>query len=378
MKWNWEKDNWPEFSYKPEAVQEYESQFLHRAGVMYGSLKHIQEDDREMLKVDLISDEAYKTSEIEGEILNRDSIQSSIKKHFGLKTENIKISPAEHGVAEMMVDLYKNYHKPLSHEQLFEWHRMITNGRRDLIDIGRYRTHNEPMQIVSDTLHNPKVHFEAPPSNQVSGEMNKFIKWFNRTETGKNELSALIRAGIAHLYFESIHPFEDGNGRIGRAISEKALSQYLGYPNLIAIARQIERQRKEYYSALQSNSNELEITNWLVYFAETVLTAQLYTQSMIDFLIEKGKFFKQYEKQLNERQEKVVKRMFREGISGFKGGLSAQNYISITGTTRATATRDLQDLVEKGALNKKGERRHTRYYLNIDHESVHPDYAYDS
>lgn len=373
MKWNWQQDDWPNFSYDPGAIQDYESQFLHRAGVMYGSFKHVHGDDRQKLEIQLISDEAYKTSEIEGDFLNRDSIQSSIKRHFGLKSEDRNISPAEHGIAEMMVDIYRNYAKALSHDQLFEWHKMLTSGRRDLTDLGRYRTHREPMQIVSSTLQNPQVHFEAPPSSRVRAEMDTFIHWFNRTGKGKDgELPALVRSGIAHLYFESIHPFEDGNGRVGRAVSEKVLSQHLGYPNLIALARQMEHKRKDYYAALQAHSFDLEITNWLVYFAESVLSAQLYTQSMIDFLIEKGKFFEQYEKQLNERQKKVVKRMFSEGISGFKGGLSAQNYIRITGVSRATSTRDLQDLVEKGAFTKRGERRYTRYYLNIDHESVRP------
>ncbi|NBB88566.1 MAG: DUF4172 domain-containing protein [Bacteroidetes bacterium] len=372
MKWNWQQENWPEFSYNPSVILEYESQFLQRAGVMVGSVKHLQDEDREELKIQLISDEALKTSEIEGEMLDRDSIQSSIKRQFGLQTANKKVSPAEHGIAEMMVSLHKNYEKPLTHEQLFEWHKMLTNGRRDLVDIGQYRTHKEPMQIVSNTLRQPKVHFEAPPSDRVRNEMDTFIHWFNRTKKGmRQQLTPLIRAGIAHLYFESIHPFEDGNGRIGRALSEKVLSQNMGYPVLIALAHEMEEKRKEYYAALQSNSFELEITNWLVYFAEIVLSAQKTTQSMIDFLIKKGKFFAKYEKQLNQRQKKVAKRIFSEGILGFKGRLSAKNYISITGASRATATRDLQDLVGKGALTKKGERRYTRYYLNIDHQSAH-------
>jgi Fic family protein len=340
---------------------------------MYGSFKHVQSEDRDQLSVQLLSDEAYKTSEIEGELLNRESIQSSIQRHFGLKTEDQKVSLAEQGVAEVMVDIYKTFDAPLTHSQLFDWHNRLTKGRRDLMDRGRYRTHSEPMQIVSNTLYNPKVHFEAPPSNKVREEMKAFIHWFNWTAKGcPGELSALVRSGIAHLYFESIHPFEDGNGRIGRAIAEKALSQHLGYPTLIALARQMEQNRKEYYAALQSNSFDLEITNWLVFFSESVLSAQRYTQSMIDFLIEKGKFYERFEEKLNMRQKKVIKRMFSEGIEGFKGGLSAKNYMSITGVSRATTTRDLQALWEIGAFRRQGELRYTRYYLNIDHDSAKP------
>lgn len=176
--------------------------------------------------------------------------------------------------------------------------------------------------------------------------------------------------GIAHFYFESIHPFEDGNGRIGRAISEKALSQGLKRPTLIALAQSIERSKKAYYAALQIGNRGLDIQDWLEYFCQTVLVAQDYTQSTIDFLIEKSKFYDRYSNKLNERQAKVIARMFAEGIDGFKGGLSAENYITISGAARATATRDLQSLVEIGALTKTGERKYTRYYLNIDHESV--------
>lgn len=367
MLWNWKNANWPEFSYSAKKLQDYEKEFLHKAGMLSGSLKHVNVEDQDTLKVNLISDEAFKTSEIEGEILNRDSLQSSIRRHFGLKTDNRRIPPAEHGISEMMVDLYKNYQTPLTHDQLFNWHRMLTNGRRDLLDIGAFRTHDDPMQVISGAINNPTVHYEAPPSQNIPDEMEAFVSWFNEEST---KLEPLTRAGIAHLYFESIHPFEDGNGRIGRAISEKALSQSLRRPTLIAISYTIENKKKAYYSALQRNSVGLEITDWLVYFSEMVLEAQDHTQSMIDFLIEKGKYYIRFEKQFNERQMKVVERIFREGINGFKGGMSADNYITITDTTSSTATRDLQKMVEIGAFKRTGQRKGTRYYLNIDHSST--------
>jgi Fic family protein len=142
-----------------------------------------------------------------------------------LITDNRKISAAEQGIAEVMVDLYRGFESLLSHTMLFEWHKMLTNGRRDLKDIGQYRTHSVPMQIVSSAIYAPKVHFEAPPSSHMMLEMEQFIAWFNNTAPkGKTPLPVLLRAGIAHLYFVSIHPFEDGNGRIGRAIAKKALA----------------------------------------------------------------------------------------------------------------------------------------------------------
>ncbi|KYG81682.1 Fic family protein [Roseivirga ehrenbergii] len=361
MQWNWQQKDWPNFVYNEEQFSSDENRFLHNAGLLLGSMKHISVDDQEILKVDLIMNEALKTSEIEGEVLNRDSLQSSIRKHFGLKTDQRRILPAEQGISEMMVDLYSNYKKPLDHEQLFAWHEMLTRGRRDLLDIGQYRTHDDPMQIVSGSINQPKVHFEAPPSDRVKQEMDAFIEWFN---TAKIE-NVLIRSGIAHLYFESIHPFEDGNGRIGRALSEKVLSQHLEHTTLIAISQIIQSDKKSYYEALHANSFKLDINKWLKYFCKMVLEAQDYTQRMIDFLIQKGTFYHRFDVDLNERQSKVIDRMFREGIEGFKGGLSAENYIRITGTTSSTATRDLQKLVELGALLRKGERKSTRYFLNL-------------
>jgi len=367
MIWNWQRKNWPEFTYSKEDFSEYERRFLDKAGIMHGSMQHLDAQDQETLKIDLISDEALKTSEIEGEILNRDSLQSSIRKHFGLKTDNRKVEPAEQGIAEMMVNLYQNYQSPLGDQLLFGWHEMLTNGRRDLTDIGRYRTHEDAMQIISGEIANPKIHFEAPPSTKINTEMKRFIEWFNQTRrVGKLELPALLRSGVAHLYFESIHPFEDGNGRIGRAISEKSLSQSLGRPTLIAISYTIEKSKNNYYSALERNNSDLEINDWINYFCEMVLEAQDYTQSTINFLIEKGKFYRRFQSKLNERQGKVVERIFREGIDGFKGGLSAKNYMTITGAPSTTATRDLTKMAEMGAFNKIGELKSTRYYLNIN------------
>lgn len=364
MNWNWQQKDWPNFRYQANEFSHYERDFQHNAGVMAGSIKHITADDQELLRVSLVSDEALKTSEIEGELLNRDSLQSSVRRQFGLKTDERRISPAEQGISEMLVDLYQHYQSPMTHEQLFAWHRMLTNRRRDLRAIGTYRNHGEPMQIVSGKIYDPTLHYEAPPSSRVFNEMERFITWFN--ETGASQRvrpTTLLRAGIAHLYFESIHPFEDGNGRIGRAISEKALSQSLGRPTLIAIATVIEKKRKNYYAALQAGSRSLEIDKWLHYFCQMVLLAQEYTQQKIDFLINKGKFYQCFANRLNKRQAKVIEHVFREGVERFTGGLSAENYISLTSTSRATTTRDLQDLVAMGALIKTGERKQTRYYL---------------
>lgn len=366
LTWNWQQERWPAFAYEREALAQYETRFLHEAGIVRGAVKHLTEDNKTRLTIDLISDEAITTSEIEGEILNRHSVQSSMRRNFGLETDNRKIPPAEQGIAAMMTDLYRHYDSPLSEQQLFAWHEMLAQGRKDLTCIGIYRTGPNPMQVVSGPIGNPKVHFEAPPANTMKTEMSRFLSWFNHTAPSEPQpLPALTRTGIAHLYFVSIHPFEDGNGRIGRALSEKSLSQCLGHPTLIALSHTLSKNRSAYYKALEENNKELEITAWLLYFAQTILDAQRYTQRFIDFLIEKTKLYDRLRGRLNPRQEKVLARMFREGLEGFKGGLSADNYLKITDTSRATATRDLQDLVEKGALRKTGELKHTRYWLSI-------------
>ncbi|TIS91875.1 Fic family protein [Mesorhizobium sp.] len=365
MKWNWQQADWPNFAYDRQELEPLEREFLLRSGEFLGVFRHVSPDDRDQIRIDLISEEALKTSAIEGEYLNRDSIQSSLRQQLGLGGAARHIPPAERGIAEMMADVYLHFAELLTHRTLFAWHKMVMAGQR-IESIGRYREHAEPMQIVSDRLDKPKVHFEAPPSAHVKPEMDAFIAWFNDTSPkGNSPLPALTRAGIAHLYFETIHPFEDGNGRIGRALSEKALTQNLGEPSLIALAYTIERHRKTYYRMLEVGSRNNTITDWLVYFAGTVLDAQRITLARIEFSVAKAKFYGRFRGQLNDRQEKVIACMFREGIDGFKGGLSAENYITITRTSRATATRDLQDLVAKGALTRTGERRHTRYALNI-------------
>lgn len=366
MRWNWEQQEWPEFSYDSTAMGPLERQFLLRSGEFIGACKHISDADKDRLKIELISDEAVKTSEIEGELLNRDSVQSSIIHQFGLGPDKPRILPAERGIAEMMVDLYRTFAAPLTDKMLFRWHKMLLSGSREIRVIGGYRKHSDPMQVVSGPLHKRKVHFEAPPSDHVAGEMKAFNAWFNETgPQGKKPIPALTRAGIAHLYFVSIHPFEDGNGRIGRALSEKVLAQSLGQPSLIALAQTIERKRKDYYAALERNNKNPQITEWLTYFGQTTLDAQTTSSKRLEFYLAKAGFYERLRGQMNERQDKVIARMFREGIDSFKGGLSAENYISITRTSRATATRDLQDLVAIGALTKTGELRHTRYHLNL-------------
>jgi len=373
MKWNWQQPDWPDFSWKQARLLNAEALFLLEAGEYAGMARHLGAEDREQVTVEAMSTEAVTTSEIEGEVLDRVSVQSSIRRQLGLATDYRKVGAAEQGVSEMMVDLHHTFAEPLSHEVLFRWHRMLTTGRRDLKEVGSYRTHVDPMQVVSGAIHDPKVHFEAPPSASVPVEMSRFIDWFNRSAPGGGQpMPALTRAGIAHQHFICIHPFEDGNGRIARALAEKALALSLGHPTLTALAATVLRKRNAYYAVLEANNKNQEITAWLTWFAAAAIEAQRRSIAMVDFLIDKTRLLDGLRDQLNERQKKALLRVLREGPEGFEGGLSAGKYSGITGASPATATRDLAGLVAKHALVRSGEQRHTRYKIAIPLRPVLP------
>jgi Fic family protein len=365
MTWTWQLSDWPEFTWQPSRLARAEERFLIRGGVFLGTVSHLGGSDQEQLTIEALSVEAVSSSEIEGEILDRVSVQSSIRRQLGLGTDLRRIKPAEQGIAEMMVNLHRSFAEPLSDGMLFGWHRMLMSGRRDLQDIGGYRRHTEAMQIVSGAVHAPEVHYEAPPSIDMPREMARFIDWFNRTAPdGTDPLPALTRAGIAHFYFVCVHPFEDGNGRIGRAIAEKVLAQSLGRPTLTALAATILRKRKSYYDALQRSNTGIDLTAWLDWFAAVAIEAQQRSVALVEFLIGKTRLLDSVRGVLNERQQKALLRVLRDGPDGFEGGLSAGNYASITGAAAATATRDLADMVVKGVLLRVGERRYARYHVN--------------
>ncbi|MBS1032990.1 Fic family protein [Gluconobacter cerinus] len=366
MRWNWQLPDWPHFQFEKSRLRDAETQFLKGAGVVVGAMQHLDKDASQQLVVQMISQEMVESSAIEGEVLDRASVQSSIARQLGFAADRRRSTPAEAGAAELMADLYRHYASPLTDQSLFAWHAMLMNGRRDLDVIGGYRTRAEAMQIISGPLHEPHIHFEAPSSQSVPSEMAQFIDWFNRTAPhGTDPLPAIERAAIAHLWFETIHPFEDGNGRIGRAIAEKALAQSLEAPTLTALAATINTHKKAYYLELHRASETNRIEGWMVWFSQIVLEAQSRTLQTIRFLIEKTRLLDRLRGKLNIRQEKALLRMLAEGPDGFQGGLSAQNYRSITGATSATATRDLTELVTLGALNRTGENRYARYSLLI-------------
>jgi len=371
MIWNWQQPDWPEFTWSAHRLNQAEQRFLVGGGVLVGIVEHVGVEERDQLIVEAMGTEAVTTSEIEGEVLDRESVQSSIRQQLGFGSDHRRVGAAERGISELMVDLYKRYDEPLTEARLLDWHRMVVGDRNDLQDIGRYRTHGEPMQVVSGRMDRSIVHFEAPPRERVAAEMSRFLEWFDRTRPGgPAPLPALTRSGIAHLYFESIHPFEDGNGRLGRAISELALAQSLGRPSLVALAAMILVRRREYYEALGAANRSMEASAWAAWFAGIALEAQQRRAAQIQFLIAKTRLIDRFRDRMNERQLAAVLRMAREGPAGFKGGLSAGKYVAITKSSTATATRDLAEIAEMGVVVRTGERRGTRYHLAISLPSL--------
>lgn len=367
MQYNWQLEDWPGFQYDLSKLEGLLFQFAEGQGRLAGLIQGLSEELQEQSIIDIMVLEALKSSAIEGEYISRKDVLSSIRNRLGLNRypESIKDKRAE-GVARLMVAVREGFEEALTETMLFSWHQMMMEPYAN-IRKGQWRSGHEPMQIISGSVGREVIHFEAPPSDRIPEEMNRFIKWF--TETGLNQprfiFHAPVRSAIAHVYFESIHPFEDGNGRMGRALSEKALSQGAGRPVLISLSQAIESKRQAYYDALKAAQRSNEITPWITYFIHTLLEAQELVIQQISYSIAKTHFFVKYADQLNGRQEKILNRMFEAGPGGFEGGMSAKKYVSIAKTSKATATRDLQELVNMGALVATGGGRSTRYELSL-------------
>jgi Fic family protein len=365
MPYNWQLPDWPEFRYEVDGLTAPLLAFAEDAGRVGGLLEGLPDDLETEAVLDLMIAEAIHSSAIEGETLNRDAVMSSIRNRLGLNPVPQPVdSRMADGAGELMVAVRNGFREPLTEKTLFSWHRMLLGGTTGL-RVGGWRVGGDPMQMVSGRIDRPTVHFEAPPSDRVPAEMKRFIAWFNDTAPGGPRAipQPPVRSALAHLYFESIHPFEDGNGRIGRAISEKALSQGLGRPVVLSLSRGIDAARNAYYDALQSAQRGNEVTAWVNWFVGIVAEAQRDAGNQIRFVLRKSRFFQRFDGALNERQLKVVRRMFDAGPDGFTGGMNARKYIALTGVSKATATRDLQHLARIGALVPIGSGRSSRYEL---------------
>lgn len=367
MVYNWQHPNWPHFVYDVENLQSLILELAHEAGEVNGMVMGLSEDLRQETQLQLMMSEAVKTSEIEGEFISREDVMSSIRNNLGLNSNPVFIKDKlAGGVAQLMIEVRNSFSEPLHLNTLLDWHRMLMAGVKH-INSGQWRTGSEPMQVVSGAYGRETIHYEAPPSLEVPKEMERYVDWYNNAtfplKGGVAE--AVLKSAVAHLYFESIHPFEDGNGRIGRAVAEKALSQSMARPVMLSLSKIIEHDKIAYYKALKEAQRSLEITDWVNYFASVILAAQRDAKEMVGFTLKKTLFFDRYKAQLNERQFKAINKMLEKGLEGFEGGMTAKKYMSITKTSKATATRDLQELQEMRILTQEGAGRSVRYTLTL-------------
>lgn len=365
--YNWNLPHWPDFVYELQQVQSLILEFAQETGEVSGVIQGLPDDLKHETLLELMLSEAVKTSEIEGEHISREDVMSSIKNNLGLNEAPVEVKDQRaRGVAELMLEVRRSFDYPLSLNMIRMWHDMLMAGVKN-VNAGEWRKGLAPMQIVSGAYGREIVHYEAPPASIVPREMEQFVQWYNKsTFPVKGEVAvAVLKSAIAHLYFESIHPFADGNGRIGRAIAEKALSQSLGRPVMLSLSKIIERNKTDYYAALKEAQRSLEISSWIHYFASVILEAQRDARLMVQFTLKKAQFFDRYKNQLNERQLKVVNKMLEKGADGFEGGMTTRKYISISKTSKATATRDLQELHLIGVFEQEGAGRSIRYQLKM-------------
>lgn len=368
MEYSWQYKDFPDFRFDASQLMGIIQEFTLQIGEVNGLFQNLAQEEKEDLLIQITVSEAMKTSEIEGEYFSRVDLVSSIRMQLGLhqslpKTKDKRAA----AVARLMLKVRTDYTTPFSIDLIQSWHRILMEDDKN-INAGSWRTGEEPMQIISGRYGSVQVHYEAPPSESVPFLMNEFEQWY--TSFGYDHLGkigqAMLRSALAHLYFETIHPFEDGNGRIGRAISEKALAESIDVPLYISLSKKIEENKNAYYEALKKSQRSLEVTEWLLYFFNIILDAEKEVKETVLFTVKKAKFFDRYKNLLNERQLKAIQKMMEYGPEGFEGGMTAKKYMSVNKTSKATATRDLQELAENGIFTREGGGRSVRYVLNVE------------
>jgi len=362
-KWIWQSEDFPNFLFKKLELEA----IYYKFGQLNAIEKFISSDDSKALFIDILSSEAIATSAIEGEILQRSSVHSSINKILKLGLEEDYSSTVQSdAIVEITIDAKQNAKQPLTKERLCSWHKaLFPMGQSGLIEIrvGEYRSGKEDMKIVSGAWGREKIHYIAPPSRQVEELMSEFLIWLN----SNNEKNIFYKASIAHLWFVLIHPFDDGNGRIARAITDFVLaSASLTNANFYSISTVIHNRRKQYYTVLDSVCKQinLDISIWIEWFISLFDASIDDTLVKLESIQKKAKFWdKHRDIQLNYRQKKVIKKMLSALPDHFEGGMRVRKYTGIAKTTRITASRDLADLVEKTVMKKFGSGRGVYYEL---------------
>ena len=356
---------WPEFRWDHKVLADTLGTVRHRQGRLIGRMEALGFDLRRAASLQTMTEEVLKSSEIEGEILDRDQVRSSIARRLGMDIGGLV--PADRdveSVVEMMLDATQNYEQPLTDERLFGWHAaLFPAGRSGMqrIKVGAWRDDTSgPMQVISGPVGREHVHYEAPKAVRVPADMQAFLRWFN----GKGALDPVIKAGIAHLWFVTIHPFEDGNGRIARAIADMQLARSEQSPQrFYSMSAQIRQERKAYYDILESTQKgNLDITAWLSWFLACLSRAFDGAEDILSGVLRKARFWEKHAgDSLNERQRAMLNRL----LDGFEGKLTSSKWAKIGKCSPDTALRDITDLLERGILVKdKGGGRSTSYSLS--------------
>jgi len=360
----YENENWANFTWDKDIILNLLSQIKVKQAYLLGKMSLLGFDIKEKALLNVLTEDVIKSSEIEGQKLNTEQVRSSIAKKLGINIgDNIPVERDVEGIVEMMLDATQNYDKEITKDRLCGWQSaMFPGGFSGLYKIktGSYRDDkNGVMQIVSGAIGHERVHFEAPKASILDDEMNKLIGYINT-----DDAELIIKAGIVHLWFVIIHPFEDGNGRMARALTDMLLARSENSSNrFYSMSSQIKHVRKSYYKALEiTQQSSLDITPWLKWFLENLLLAIDNSEILLKSVLQIAEFWnKNKHITMNKRQIEILNRFMND----FKGNLTTQKWSKMCGCSQDTATRDIADLIEKGILIKQGEARATHYIINF-------------
>ncbi len=370
MKYIWQTKFWPGLKWDSAKLLKPLGNIRFSQGALITQIKELGFEIQQTARADVLVEEALKTSAIEGEKLDPDAVRSSVGRRLGLPDAGLKeVSDQKvEGLVEILLDATISYSKKMTPERIWGWHAaLFPTGYSGMVKIsaGRWRDDSKgPMQVISGPIGQEKVHFEAPPAKKLDKEMQTFLSWINE----KSQLDGIIRAGLAHIWFVTIHPFDDGNGRIARTLTDMLLARDENNPKrFYSLSSQIMAERNEYYEILKATqSGTGDITEWLKWFLECMNRAILNSNILLKKIMTKARFWQNFAQvRLHERQTKVINRLLDAGAGGFEGGLKNKKYIGIAHTSRATAQRELADLVNKGILIKMpGGGRSASYDLD--------------
>ncbi len=367
MRYVWNLKEWPNFKWQNDKIINILSRARLVQGKLLSKISSMGFDHNQKSRSEILIEETIKTAAIEGVLFDKEAVKSSVARRLGLPTAGLKHPDRNaEGLIDVILDATENYNKPLTLSRIKSWQAaLFPTGYSGLtkIEVGKWRS-KDSMQVVSGPIAREKVHYEAPPGTKVASEMKLFLDWWKNE---KKALDGLLRAGIAHFYFVSIYPFEDGNGRIARALTDMALAQDENLDRrCYSLSSRIMAERKAYYEILEkSQKGSLDLTNWLQWFLNCFVHAIEDSEASIVKVMQKSLFWRKHAQTIfNKNQQKVINRLLDAGVGGFKGGLSTRKYVGMTKVSRATAYRDITDLVQKRVLkSNKAKGRSVSYEL---------------